>query len=242
MTATIITTVQRIESEVKDDAKDWKVVGEETVLLEQSLTKEHKEVDVQALGRAESIQGQTGVEESVLQEGSERNEMSAATKESTEGCENVDVLRDESQWQACEEPVVEDHEEISEVQRTVEEHSSQDRDSHIMKAVTPKEEPFAKQEPSEQEKLPVTGLTVDETRDECIPEVQTAVQDKTKDETSTLRLTAEELVQLEGEDKTLTMGPEHTEAAVSVVPVKSERQDEIPDLDSQDQACTEGVP
>ncbi|KAM6367501.1 A-kinase anchor protein 12 [Alca torda] len=241
-TATVITTVQEIESEVKDDAKDGKVVGQETVLLEQSLKKEHKEDDLQALGSAGNIQSQTGVEESVLQEDSERSEISAATKESTEGCENVDVLRDESQWQAREEPVIEDHEEISEVQRTVEEPSSQDRDFHIIKAVTPKEELFAKQEPSEQEKLPVVDLTVDETRDECIPEVQTAVQDKTEDETSTLGLTAEEPVQLEGQDKTLTVGPECTEAAVTVVPPKPERQDEIPDLDSQEQACTEGVP
>ncbi|NWX44217.1 AKA12 protein, partial [Steatornis caripensis] len=243
MTATVITTVQGIESEVKDDAEDGKDGGQETVLLEQSLKKEHKEDDHRALGSAESIQGQTGVEESVLQEGLEKNEISAATKESTEGCENLNALRDESQWQACEEPVVEDHEEISEVQRTVKEPLSQDRDFHIIKAVTPKEEPFAQQEPSEQEKLPITDLTVDETKDECIPEVQTAVQDKTEDETSTMGLTAEEPMWLEGEDKTHTVvGPECTEAAVAMVPVKPGRQDEILHLDSQEQACTKGVP
>ncbi|XP_009322411.1 PREDICTED: A-kinase anchor protein 12 isoform X1 [Pygoscelis adeliae] len=243
MTATIITTVQGIESEVKDDAKDGNVVGEETVLLEQSLKKgERKEDGLQPQGTAGSIQGQNRVEESVLHEGSERSEISAAMKESTEGCENVDVLRDESQWQACEEAVVEDHEEISEVQRTVEEPSSRDREFHSIKAATPKEESFAKQEPSEQEKLPVTELTVDETRDECIPEVQTAVQDKTEDETPSLGLTAEEPVQLEREGKILTVGPECTEAIVTVGPVKPEKQDEIPDLDSQEQACTKGVP
>ncbi|NWY50759.1 AKA12 protein, partial [Chionis minor] len=243
MTATVVTTVQGIESEVKDDAKDEKAVGVETLLLEQPLKKEeHKEDDLLALGSAGSIQGQAGVEECVLQEGSERSEISTAMKESTEECENVDVLRDESQWQACEEPVVEDHEEISEVERTVEEPSSQDEDFHIVKAVAPKEELFAKHEPSEQEKLPVADLTVDEMRDECIPEVQTAVQDKTEDETSTLELTAEEPVQLEGEDKTLTVGPECTEAAVTTVPVKPERQDEISGLDSQEQACTKGFP
>ncbi|XP_059684855.1 A-kinase anchor protein 12 isoform X2 [Gavia stellata] len=243
MTATIITTVQGIESEVKDDAEDGNVVGQETVLLEQSLEKgEHKEDGLQPQGSAGSIWGQNGIEESVLHEGSERIEISAAMKESIEGCENVDVLRDESQWQACEEAVVEDHEEISEVQRTVEELSSHDREFHSIKAVTPKEELFAKQEPSEQEKLPITGLTVDETRDECIPEIQTVVQDKTEDETSSLGLTAEEPVQLEGEGKTLTVGPESTEAVVTMVPVKPERQDEIPDLDSQEQACTKGFP
>ncbi|NWW46284.1 AKA12 protein, partial [Pedionomus torquatus] len=244
MTAAVITTVQGIESEVKDDAKNGKVVGQETVLLEQPMKKEEykEEDDLQALGGAGSIQGQTGVEECVLQEGSEKSEISATTKESTEVCENVDVLKDESQWQACEEPVVEDHEEMFAVQRTVEEPSPQDKDFHITKAVTPKEEPFAKQEPSEQEKLAVADLTADERRDECIPEVQTAVQDKTEDETSMLGLTAEEPVHLEEQDKTLTMRPEYTEATDTVVPVKPERQDEIPDLDAQEQACTEGVP
>ncbi|NWX24607.1 AKA12 protein, partial [Aegotheles bennettii] len=243
VTATVITTVQGIESEVKDDAKDGKVVGQETVLLEQSLKEEeHKEDDLQALKSAGSTESQTEVEENVLQDGSEISEISAATKESKEGCENVEVLSDESQWQARGEPVVEDCEEISEVQRTVEKPSPQDRDFPIVKAVTPEEELFAKQEPSEQEKLPETDLTVDETRDECIPEVQTAVQDRAEDETSSLEHTAEEPVQLQGEDKTFAMGPKYTEAAVTVVPVKPESQDEIPDLDSQEQACTKGVP
>ncbi|OPJ72905.1 A-kinase anchor protein 12 isoform A [Patagioenas fasciata monilis] len=242
MTTTVITTVEEIESEVEDDAKDGQVVGQATVLLDQSLKMEEHKDDLQALGSAGSIQDQTGLEGSVLPEGSERTELSAATKESTEGCENVDVSRDESQCQACEEPVVEDHEEVSEAQRTVEEPSSEDRDPHIVKAVTPEEEPFPKKEASEQEKLPVTDFAVDEKRDECIPEVHTAVQDKMEDETSSLGLPPEEPVQLEGQDKTLTMGPECTEAAVTVVPMKPERQDEIPELDSQEQTCTKGVP
>ncbi|XP_064303108.1 A-kinase anchor protein 12 isoform X2 [Phalacrocorax carbo] len=241
MTTTVITTVQGIESEVKDDAKDGNVVGQETVVPEQFLKKEHMEDGLQPQGSAGSIQGQKGVEESVLHEGSETTEISVVMKESTEGCGNVDVLRDESQQQACEEAIGEDHEEISEVQRTVEELSSHDREFHSIKAVTAKEDPLAKQEPSEQEKLPVTELTADETRDEYIPEVQTAVQDKTEDETSSLGLAAEEPVQLEGEGKTLTTGPECTEAVVTMVPVKPERQDEIPDLDSQEQASTKGV-
>ncbi|XP_071596665.1 A-kinase anchor protein 12 isoform X2 [Heliangelus exortis] len=240
---TVITTAQGIESEVKEDAKDGEAVSQEAVLREQSLKKEEYDADdLQALGSAGSVQGQTGVEESVLQERSETSDISAAIKESAEGCENVDVLRDESQWQAYEEPVIEDRGEISGALRTVEEPSSPDRDFHIIKAVTSKEELFAKQEPSEQEKLPVKDLTLDETRDECIPEVQTAVHDKTEDETSTLAFRAEEPVQLEGEGKTLAVGSECTEVAVTVVPVKSERQDEIPDLDSQEQACTEGLP
>uniref|UniRef100_A0A8D0F6B4 A kinase-anchoring proteins AKAP-5 and AKAP-12 calmodulin (CaM)-binding domain-containing protein n=1 Tax=Strix occidentalis caurina TaxID=311401 RepID=A0A8D0F6B4_STROC len=126
--AAIITTVQGIESEVKADAKDGNTAGQETVLPRQSLEKgEHKEDGLQPQGSAGSVQGQNGVEEGVLPEGSERNEVPAAVKESTEGCENADVLRDESQWQACEKAAVEDHEEIPEVEGTVEESSSHDR-------------------------------------------------------------------------------------------------------------------
>ncbi|NXV76327.1 AKA12 protein, partial [Atlantisia rogersi] len=236
-TATVITAAQGIESEVKDDAENENIVDQETVLLEQPLIKEEsKEVGFQHLGSAGSVQGQSQVEESVLHDSLERSEIPAAVKESTERCENVSVLQDESQGQTCEEAVIEDHEGTPELQRTVEEPSSQDSEFHSMQAVTPKEELIVKQEPSEEEKLPVTELTVDETREECIPEVQTAVEDKTEDETSSLGLRAEESVQLEGEGKTLTLGPECTEAAV-----KPERQDEIPDLDSQEQACTERV-
>ncbi|XP_068533190.1 A-kinase anchor protein 12 isoform X2 [Anas acuta] len=236
MTPTVVTTVQEVESEVKDDATDEKVAGQETVLLDQSLKREeHTEDDVQPPESAESIQDRDKIEERG-HEGSERSELSAAVKESTEGCENVDVLRDERQWQACEEEIVEDQE-ISEMQRTVEEPSSQDS-----KTVTPEEEPLTKQEPSEQEKLPLTELTVDEMRDECIPEVQAAVQNETEDETSALGLPGEEPVKLEGEDETLTAGPVCTEAVVTVVPVEPERQDKIPELDSQEQTCTERVP
>ncbi|NXG80000.1 AKA12 protein, partial [Baryphthengus martii] len=241
VTETLITTVQGIESEGKDDAKDGNVEGQETVSLEQSLEKEHEEGGFQPQRSTGSSQGQKGVEESVLHEGSKKNEISAAIKEGTEGCENVDVLGDERQWQVCKE-AVEGHEEISEVQRAVEEPSSHDREFHSIKAVMPKEEQFAKQEPSKQEKLPITELTVDETRDECVPEVQTAVQDKTEDETSSLGLTAEEPAQPEEEGKILTVGPECMEAAVAVVHVEPERQDKIPDLVSEEQACTKGVP
>lgn len=53
-------------------------------------------------------------------------------------------------------------------------------------------------------------------------------------------LTAEKPVQLGGEDRTLTVGPEHTEAVVTVAPVKTEKQDGIPD--SEGQVCTKGGP
>lgn len=68
------------------------------------------------------------------------------------------------------------------------------------------------------------------------------VQNETEDETSALGLPGEEPVKLEGEDETLTAGPVCTEAVVAVVPVEPERQDKIPELDSQEQTCTERVP
>ncbi|KFV64748.1 hypothetical protein N307_08580, partial [Dryobates pubescens] len=230
MTATQIKAVQGIESEVKDDARDGNVAGQELVVLEQSLEDgENKEDGLQPQGSAESIQSQNEVEESVLHQGSERSEMSAAVQGSSKGHGNVDVWRDESQQQACGEVVVEDHEALSEVQEAAEEPSSHNRTFHSIQAGTAKEELFAQQEPSEEEKLPIMELTVDNARNECIPEVQAAVQDKTEGETPSLGLTAEEPVQLEGEGETLTVGPECTEAVVTMVPVKPERQDEIPD-------------
>ncbi|KAL9865364.1 A-kinase anchor protein 12 isoform 3-T3 [Geothlypis trichas] len=218
VTETIITTVQGPESEVKSAAQDGNVVSQETGLLEQSLEKEHKEDGSQPQQSAGSIQDQNRVEESVLPEGSEKSEIPSVMEKSTDGCQGY----------------VEDRKEVNEVQMTTEETLSHDKEFHSIKTVTPKEELLANQEPSEQEKLPVTELTLDETRDECAPEGKPAVQDKTEDETSSLGLTAEKL---EGEGRTLTVGSECTEA---VVTVKSEKQDGIPD--SEEQVCTKGVP
>ncbi|NXF89382.1 AKA12 protein, partial [Eubucco bourcierii] len=243
VTATQITAVQGMESEVKDDAIDRNFASQEPVLLEQCLENgENKEYILQPQGSAESTPSQKGVEESVQQQGSERSEMSAAVQESSKGHTNIDVWRDESQHQACEKVAAEDHEPISEVQETAEEPSSYNRTFHSIQTVTAKDELFAQQEPSEEEKLPIMELTVGKGRDECIPEVQAAVQDKTEDETPSLGLTAEEPVQLEAEGKTLSMGLECTEAVVTMVPVRPETQDEIPDLHSEEQVCTEGAP
>ncbi|XP_031360226.1 A-kinase anchor protein 12 isoform X2 [Lonchura striata] len=219
VTETIITTVQGLESELKSGAKDGNIVGQETILLEQSLEKEYKEDGSQPQKSAGSILGQNSVEESVLPEGSEKCEIPSAMEESTEGHQGY----------------LEDHKEVNEVQRTTEETLSHGTEFHSIKAITPKEELFAKQEPSEQEKN--TELTLDETRDECAPEGKPAVQDKTEHETSSLGLTAEEL---EEEGRVLTVGSECTDADVTVVPVKTEKQDEIPD--SEEQVCTKGVP
>lgn len=175
VTETIITTVQGLESEVKGDAEDGNIVGQETVLLEQSLEKEHKEDGPQPQQSAGTIQGQNRVEESVLPEGSEESEIPSPMEENAEGRENVEILRNESQCQAYEEAVVEEHKELNEVQRTIEEPLTHDEESHSIKAITPKEELFAEQDPSEQEKLPLTELTLDETRDKCAPEVKPAV-------------------------------------------------------------------
>uniref|UniRef100_A0A8B9GG69 A-kinase anchoring protein 12 n=1 Tax=Amazona collaria TaxID=241587 RepID=A0A8B9GG69_9PSIT len=67
------------------------------------------------------------------------------------------------------------------------------------------------------------------------------VHDKTDEEIASLKFKAEELKHLEGQDKTLTVGPECTGVIVTAVPVKPERQDKVPDLGSGDQACVEGL-
>ncbi|XP_039915771.1 A-kinase anchor protein 12 [Hirundo rustica] len=226
VTETLITTAQGLESEVKTGAKDGNVVGQETVLLEQSLEKEHKEDGPQPQQSAGSIQGQNRVEETVLLEGSEKSEIPSVMEEGTKGHQGYG----------------EDHEEVSEAQRTTEEETlSHDKEFHSIKAITPKEELFAKQEPSEQEKLPITELALDATRDECAAEGKPAVQqDKAEDESSSLGLAAEKPVQLEGEGRTLAVEPECAEAVVTVVPVKTEKQDGIPD--SEEQVCTKGGP
>nr|XP_030123873.3 A-kinase anchor protein 12 isoform X1 [Taeniopygia guttata] len=219
VTETIITTVQGLESELKSGAKDGNNVGQETVLLEQSLEKEHKEDGSQPQKSAGSIQGQNSVKENVLPEGSGKSEIPSPMEESTEGHQGY----------------LEDHKEVNEVQRTTEETLSHGTEFHSTKAITPKEELFAKQEPSEQETN--TEFTLDETRDECAPEGKPAVQVKTEDETSSLGLTAEKL---EEEGRMLTVGSECTDADVTVVPVKTEKQDGIPD--SEEKVCTKGVP
>lgn len=68
------------------------------------------------------------------------------------------------------------------------------------------------------------------------------MQDKADDETASLKSEAEELVQPEGQDETLTVVPECTVPIVTVVLVKPEKQDEIPDLGSGDPAYVKGVP
>ncbi|NWU88989.1 AKA12 protein, partial [Upupa epops] len=249
VTVTRITAVQGVESEEKDDAEDGNVVDQETVLPEQPLEKgECKEDSLQPQQSEGSIQSQNSIEESVLQEGSGRSEMSTAMQESMEECKKVEVLSDESQWQASEETAAEDreeataedHEEIPDVQETIEEPSSCGGEFQSIKTVPPKEKPFAKQEPFEQEKLPTMERTVEETRDEHIPEVETAVQNKTEDETSSLGPTAEEPAKLEEEGKMLPVGSQCTAAMVAAVPVLPKRPKES--SDSEEQACTEEVP
>ncbi|NXN95074.1 AKA12 protein, partial [Rhinopomastus cyanomelas] len=232
-----VTAAQGVESEEKDDAEDGNVVGQETALPEQSLEKEECDKDgLQPQQSAGTVQLQDSVEESVLQEGSRRSEM----PESVEECKHVQVLSNECQQQASQEAVAEDHEERTDVPKTVEEPSSSGREFQSTITMTPEEEPFAKQEPFDQEKLPITEMTGDGTRDKHSPEAEPTVQSKTEDGTSSLGPTAEEPVKLEGEGRTLTVGSECTEVMVTVVPAVSERQKSL--SESEEQACTEDVP
>ncbi|NXD14430.1 AKA12 protein, partial [Nothocercus nigrocapillus] len=245
METTVTKTVQEIESEMKDDAKGVKVLDQEIHTLEQSLkTGGHKEDDIQALGGARSTQAKDG-NEGVLHEGLERGEIPAAVKESTERLENVDVLRDESQWQMHEEAVADDHEEVPELQSAAEKPSSEDKDVHSDKIVTSKEEPVLKQESSEQAELPLTELTRDEMGHEHTPGVETAVQNMDAGDASALGPagTASEVpVQLEGEGDISSKGLEDTEVVVVAVPGTPEGEETTPALGPPGQAWTKGVP
>ncbi|NWJ07143.1 AKA12 protein, partial [Crypturellus undulatus] len=246
MEATVTETVQEIGSEMKGDTKDMKVPDQEILILEQSLkTGGYKEDDIQALGSARSTQAKDGNEEGVLHKGLERGEIPAAMKASTERLENVDVLREESQWQMHEEAVVDDHEKAPELQRTAEETSSEDKDIHSSKIVTSKEEPLLKQESSEQDKLPLTELTRDEMRDEHTPGEETAVQNMDAGDASTLGpagTPSEVPVQLKGEGDSSCKSLEDTEAVVVAVPGTPEGEETTPALGSPGQAWTKGVP
>ncbi|XP_009667010.2 A-kinase anchor protein 12 isoform X2 [Struthio camelus] len=249
MTVTVIKTVQEIESEMKEDAEDVKVVDQETLLLEQCLRTGGKEDDVQAREGERSIEGKNGSEGGVLHEDSERSEVPTAMKENIEGPKNVDILRDESQWQTLEATVVEDHEEAPELQRTAEKPSSKDKDFDSNKMVTPKEEPMLKQESSEQDKLPLAELTGDETRDEHIPKMETVGQSRDEGEASALGPAGPTAgpapdvpVQREGEGDTPSEGPERTETAVVAVPGTPEGEEAAPASESPGQAGTKGVP
>ncbi|NXA39190.1 AKA12 protein, partial [Eudromia elegans] len=246
MEATITKTVQEIESEMKDDAKDVKVLEEEILMLEQSLkTGGHKEDEIQGLGSARSTQAKDGSDGGILHGGLERGEMPFVVKENTERLENVDILRDERQWQVREEAVVDDHEEAPELQRTAEKPSLEDKDFHSSKTVTSKEEPVLKQESSEQDKLPLTDLTREEMRDERTPAVETAVQNMDAGDASALGpagIASEVPAQLEGEGVISSKNLEDTEAVIAAVPGTPERGDTTPAFGSPDQAWTEGVP
>ncbi|NWX97656.1 AKA12 protein, partial [Nothoprocta ornata] len=244
--ATVTQTGQETESERKDDAEDVKVLDKEVLVAEQSLkTGGHKEDDIQAPGSARSTQAEDRHEE-VLQEGLERGEIPAAVQESTERLENVDISRDESQWQMHEKAVVDDHEEAPELQRTAEEPSSEDKDFHSSKIVASKEEPVLKQESSEQDKLPLTELTGDEMRDEHTPGVEAAVQNVDAGDASALGPagTASEVpvVQLAGEGDVSSKGLEDTGEAAVAVPGTPEGEETTPALGSPDQAWTKGAP
>ena len=66
-------------------------------------------------------------------EGSEKSEILSAMEESMEGHQGY----------------VEDHKDVNEVQRTIEETSSHGKEFCSIEAITPKEELFSKEEPSE---------------------------------------------------------------------------------------------
>ncbi|XP_067398513.1 A-kinase anchor protein 12 isoform X2 [Emydura macquarii macquarii] len=115
VTEVIIQSVQKIGSEMKDEANEVKVICQETVFVEQPLNKE--EADIQHMESAGSVQGRNEADESALREVSEVGEKCGVMKEHTEETKSLDISADESQWKEAEQAFVEGHEKTSEVER-----------------------------------------------------------------------------------------------------------------------------
>ncbi|XP_039385299.1 A-kinase anchor protein 12 [Mauremys reevesii] len=179
VTGVIIQSVQKIGSEMKDEAT---VICKETVLVEQSLKKEEpEEADIQHMESARSVRGRNEADGSVLQEVSEMSEKCAVMKEHTEEAKSLDRLADESQWQETEQAFIERHEETSEVERILEKGKLKDEEFYSSVTITTKAEHEVKAEyvtvvkqqeiSTEEAKVNLKVIIPGEITDEGAPEV-----------------------------------------------------------------------
>ncbi|KAH1172598.1 hypothetical protein KIL84_016437 [Mauremys mutica] len=179
VTGVIIQSVQKIGSEMKDEAT---VICKETVLVEQSLKKEEpEEADIQHMESAGSVRGRNEADGSVLQEVSEMSEKCAVMKEHTEEAKSLDRLADESQWQETEQAFIERHEETSEVEKILEKGKLKDEEFYSSVTITTKAEHEVKAEyvtvveqqeiSTEEAKVNLKVIIPGEITDEGAPEV-----------------------------------------------------------------------
>ncbi|CAM5101511.1 unnamed protein product [Eretmochelys imbricata] len=254
-TVTVIQSVQKIGSEMKDEANEVTVICKETVLVEQSLKKEEpKEADIQHMESAGSVQGRNEADESVLQEVSEMSEKCAVMKEHTEEAKSLDRLADESQWQETEQAFIERHEETSEVERILEKCILKEEEFYGGVTITTNAEHEVKAEyvtVVKQQEISTEGAKVNlieiipgEITDEDAPEVDGSesetheaklelsqefkqVVDMVPNlESKCMKVTVTEApLQSEAEDAMLTLESKHSEATAAQSPIPSEGTD-----------------
>ncbi|KAM7172394.1 A-kinase anchor protein 12 isoform 1-T1 [Macrochelys suwanniensis] len=254
-TGVIIQSVQKIGSEMKDEANEVTVLCKETVLVKQSLKKEEpEEADIQHMESAESVRGRNEADESVLQEVSEMSEKCAVMKEHTEETKSLDRLADESQWQETEQAFIERYEETSEVEKILEKCKLKEEEFYSGVTITTKAEHEVKAEyttvvkqqeiSTEEAKVNLIEIIPGEITDEGAPEVDgsesethEAKLELSKEfkhvvdvvpnlESKCMKVTVTEApLQSEAEDATLTLESKRTEATAAQPPIQSEETD-----------------
>uniref|UniRef100_A0A8C0GYF1 A-kinase anchoring protein 12 n=1 Tax=Chelonoidis abingdonii TaxID=106734 RepID=A0A8C0GYF1_CHEAB len=248
VTGVIIQSVQKIGSEMKDEAT---VICKETVLAEQSLKREEpEEADIQHMESAGSVRGRNEADGSALQEVSEMSEKCAVMKEHTEEAKSLDRLADESQWQETEQVFIERHEEMSEVERILERGKLKDEEFYSSVTITTKAEheyvTVVKQQEisTEEAKMNLQVVIPGEITDEGAPEVDGSesetheaklemsqefkrVVDMVPNlESKCMKVTVTEApLQSEAEDAMLSSESKRTEATAAQSPVQSQGTD-----------------
>uniref|UniRef100_A0A452H4T1 A kinase-anchoring proteins AKAP-5 and AKAP-12 calmodulin (CaM)-binding domain-containing protein n=1 Tax=Gopherus agassizii TaxID=38772 RepID=A0A452H4T1_9SAUR len=255
VTGVIIQSVQKIGSEMKDEASEATLICKKTVLVEQSLNKEEpEEADIQHMESAGSVGGRNEADGSVLQEVSEMSEKCAVMKEHIEEAKSLDRLADESQWQETEQAFIERHEEMSEVERILEKGKLKDEEFYSSVTITTKAEHEVKAEyvtvvkqqeiSTEEAKMNVKVVIPGEIADEGAPEADGSesepheaklemfqefkqVVDMVPNlESKCMKVTVTEApLQSEAEDAMLSSESKRTEAAAAQSPIQSQGTD-----------------
>ncbi|XP_024056145.2 A-kinase anchor protein 12 [Terrapene carolina triunguis] len=255
VTGVIIQSVQKIGSEMKDEANEVTVICKETVLVEQSLKKEEpEEADIQHMESAGTVRGRNEADESVLQEVSEMSEKCAVMKEHTEEAKSLDRLADESQWQETEQAFIERHEETSEVEKILEKCKLKEEEFYSSVTITTKAEHEVKAEyvtvvkqqeiSTEEAKVNLKVIIPGEITDEGAPEVDGSesetheaklelsqefkqVVDMVPNlESKCMKVTVTEApLQSEAEDAMLSLESKRTEATAAQSPIQSQGTD-----------------
>ncbi|XP_074846476.1 A-kinase anchor protein 12 isoform X2 [Carettochelys insculpta] len=249
----VIQSVQRIRSEMKDEANDVKIICQETVLVEQSLKKEEPEdSDIQHVESVVSVRGRNEADGNVLQEVSEMSEKDAVMKEHTGEAKRLGRLADESQWQETEQAFMEKPEEMSEVERIPEKCKPKEEELYSSVAITTKAEPEVKAElvtivepqeiASEEAKVNLIEITPGEIADEgarelnrSVSEIQEAKLELSQDFKQVVNM----VPNLESKSVKVTVAEAHLLSEVTEAPAQHEAEDAVLVLDSKSREAAE---